>query len=159
MSNMGVPELLVLALVVLVIAAVIIAVVLAVTAANRRGASGAVVMPAGPMTPPELTGHLRDLVAQNKRIHAIKLLRERTGMGLKDAKNAVEALAAGYPVRHPALMTPPAPPAAPAAQPQADLATRVRHLKESGQTERAVFLVRGETGMNHDEATLFVNSL
>ena len=153
---MGVPELLVLALGVLVIVAVIIAVVLAVAAANRRGTSAAVVMPAGPMTPPELTGHLRDLVAQDKKIHAIKLLRERTGMGLKDAKYAVEALAAGYPVRHPALMTPPTPPAA---QPQADLATRVRHLKESGQTERAVFLVRGETGMNHDEATLFVNSL
>jgi hypothetical protein len=152
MSNMGVPELLVLALLVIVI----VAVVLVVATANRRRTSTPVVMPTWPMTPSELTGHLRDLVAQNKKIHAIKLLRERTGLGLKDAKDAVEALAAGYPVRHPALTTPPTPPAAP---PRADLATRVRHLKESGQTEQAVFLVRGETGMNHDEATLFVNSL
>lgn len=33
----------------------------------------------------------RDLVRQGKKIHAIKLVRERTGMGLKEAKDYVES--------------------------------------------------------------------
>ncbi|GAA5065508.1 high-affinity K+ transport system ATPase subunit B [Thermocatellispora tengchongensis] len=41
----------------------------------------------------------------------------------------------------------------------ADLATRARALKASGQTERAILLVRGETGMSHDDAARFVHTL
>ena len=43
--------------------------------------------------------------------------------------------------------------------PATTLATRVRNLKEMGRTEQAVFLVRGETGMDESEAIRFVSSL
>ncbi len=33
-----------------------------------------------------------DLIRQNRKIEAIKLMRERTGLGLAEAKDAVEAL-------------------------------------------------------------------
>ncbi|MEV7966908.1 hypothetical protein AB0O34_13125 [Sphaerisporangium sp. NPDC088356] len=40
-----------------------------------------------------------------------------------------------------------------------DLATRVRELKAAGRQEQAVYLVRGETGMDSREAHLFVDSI
>lgn len=40
-----------------------------------------------------------------------------------------------------------------------DLADRARALKYSGHAERAVVLVRGETGMSHDDAVQFVHHL
>lgn len=35
---------------------------------------------------------IRDLIRQDRKIDAIKLVRERTGLGLAEAKDAVEAL-------------------------------------------------------------------
>lgn len=35
---------------------------------------------------------IRDLIRQDRKIEAIKLVRERTGLGLAEAKDAVEAL-------------------------------------------------------------------
>ena len=35
---------------------------------------------------------IRELIRQNRKIEAIKRVRERTGLGLADAKDAVEAL-------------------------------------------------------------------
>jgi ribosomal protein L7/L12 len=35
---------------------------------------------------------IRDLIRQNRKIEAIKRMRERTGLGLAEAKDAVEAL-------------------------------------------------------------------
>jgi hypothetical protein len=48
---------------------------------------------------------VRSLVAQQQKIEAIKLVRQHTGSGLKDAKDFVEAIARGQ--------NPPIPPAAP----------------------------------------------
>ncbi|MEU9889057.1 ribosomal protein L7/L12 [Sphaerisporangium sp. NPDC051011] len=104
------------------------------------------------------------LTAQGKKIHAIKLVRQRTGIGLKDAKDYVEAVAEGRPVP-PAvarlLRMPARPPIAdaPAGPPRGDLATRARGLKADGRTDQAVFLVRGETGMGQEEAEAFVRQL
>ncbi|MFI0421426.1 hypothetical protein [Spongiactinospora sp. 9N601] len=42
---------------------------------------------------------------------------------------------------------------------EADLAARARALKSSGHADRAIMLVRGETGMSHDDATRFVHTL
>jgi hypothetical protein len=42
---------------------------------------------------PEWEGQVVDLLKQGKAITAIKLYREKTGLGLKEAKDAVEALA------------------------------------------------------------------
>lgn len=113
-----------------------------------------------PIRPEHLEEHLRTLIQQNKQIRAIKLLREQTGMGLKDAKDAIDALAAGRPISHRAYLwlTRSGHTATPAL-PQADLATRARNLKEAGKTEQAVFLVRGETGWNEQEAIAFVEAL
>jgi len=43
--------------------------------------------------PAEIEARVRELVGQDQRISAIKLLREHTGLGLKEAKDAVDALA------------------------------------------------------------------
>src|ERR1041384_6270153 len=45
--------------------------------------------------PAEHLVELRELLAQGNKIQAIKQLRELTGLGLKEAKDAVEAMDAG----------------------------------------------------------------
>src|SRR5690606_42084007 len=92
-----------------------------------------------PIRPEHLEEHLRTLIQQNKQIRAIKLLREQTGMGLKDAKDAIDALAAGRPISHRAYLwlTRSGHTATPAL-PQADLVTRARNLKEAGKTEQEI---------------------
>ncbi len=121
---------------------------------NRRRGDTTARRPAMPApSPRELDAALHDLIRQDKKIQAIKLLREHTRMGLREAKDAVDGLAAGHPVPYPPAIAQRHTP------PQADLATRVRRLKEAGRTEQAVFLVRGETGMDEASATLFVDSL
>jgi ribosomal protein L7/L12 len=61
--------------------------------AGRRGAP-----------PPAAPGDadLLDLVRAGRKIEAVKLCRERTGLGLKEAKDAVDALAAAHGVVAPA---------------------------------------------------------
>jgi Ribosomal protein L7/L12 C-terminal domain len=51
--------------------------------------------PAFPGLSPQAQGEIGALVAQGKKIEAIKLVRAQTGMGLKDAKNLVDAIATG----------------------------------------------------------------
>ena len=46
-------------------------------------------------------GQIRELITQNNLIAAIKLYREATGVGLKEAKDAVEAIQRGESVRQP----------------------------------------------------------
>lgn len=92
-----------------------------------------------PPVPAHVQQEARTLWATGRKVAAIKLVRDHTGLGLKEAKLLTEALGAGL--------------AAP------DLATRVRGLKAAGRTEQAVFLVRGETGMDQTAAEAFVNAL
>lgn len=137
---------------VLVLAVIVVALLAVGFAAVRAGAR-----PAGPLAwrspgllPPvsaELRRRVRELYAENKKIEAIKLIREQTGLGLKEAKDLAEALASGRPL-------PPEPGHA-----RQDLATRVRELKAAGRGEQAVFLVRGETGMGQAEAERFVEAI
>lgn len=42
--------------------------------------------------PPEAVAELREMLARNQKIHAIKRLRELTGCGLAEAKDWVERL-------------------------------------------------------------------
>jgi hypothetical protein len=54
----------------------------------------------GGYTPPsglsaDLTAQIHDLLRQSNKIGAIKLYREATGLGLKEAKDAVEAIERG----------------------------------------------------------------
>ena len=51
-----------------------------------------------PQQPDSLEGQILLLMQAGKKIEAIKLYRQETGRGLKEAKDAVEALAAGRPI-------------------------------------------------------------
>ena len=51
-----------------------------------------------PQQPDSFEGRILLLMQAGKKIEAIKLYRQETGCGLKEAKDAVEALAAGQPI-------------------------------------------------------------
>jgi hypothetical protein len=54
-------------------------------------------MPEGSATAsPEMVKQIQDLLAQGRKIDAIKRFREQTGVGLKEAKDAVERFAAAH---------------------------------------------------------------
>ncbi|MGW0227022.1 ribosomal protein L7/L12 [Actinopolymorpha singaporensis] len=117
------------------------------------------------------------LLGQNKKIQAIKELRESTRLGLADAKALVEAIAAGH--RPPTVVlrgdavdvTPStaAPESYESDEPDeahesadgspADLAARARSLRSQGREIEAVRLVRAETGMGLADAQRFVRAL
>lgn len=62
--------------------------------AHRRGQP----MPLpGPSSTSALPPGVVDAMQRGRKIEAIRLLRDHTGMGLKEAKEAVEAAAAGFP--------------------------------------------------------------
>ncbi|MCG5213528.1 hypothetical protein [Streptosporangium sp. KLBMP 9127] len=142
MPNLGPVELIILLIIILAVVTMIAA------AAGRRNRSRA--PSAGPpRIPGDLQERARLLMEQKKVISAVKLIREETGLDLKDAKFVADAIAAGRAV--------PIDTAGPADS--STLADRARALKISGREEQAIFLVRGETGMNHPEAFAFVQSL
>ncbi|MFL5539658.1 MAG: ribosomal protein L7/L12 [Longimicrobiaceae bacterium] len=72
--------------------------------------SGTLPEPAAPRSvPPEVETKARALLERDQKIHAIKIVREATGMGLKEAKDWVEALPDRPPATsaHPVTPTPP----------------------------------------------------
>lgn len=90
----------------------------------------------------EVLGHIR----KGHTIHAIKVVREHTGMGLVEAKNLAEAIEAGR-------WSP-----AGTADGQS-LADRTRELLALDRVADAVLLVAKETGMSEDEASRFIGAL
>jgi len=102
--------------------------------------------------PPALHERVRQLLRSNRTLEAVKVVRqELPGMSLKAARDAVLAVGRGAP---PAVAPSPSP--RPIGE---DLAARVRRLKADGRRDQAIFLVRGETGMDHDEASAFVDAI
>jgi ribosomal protein L7/L12 len=97
-----------------------------------------------------LEEQLLALVRQRKKIHAIKLLRERTGVGLKEAKDAVEALERTgrlpLPGDNQDLKQ-----AYRGGDPGEFLA-EARWLKEHGRAIEAIKLIRAHTGLGLKEA-------
>jgi len=89
---------------------------------------------------------MRDLIARGQKIEAIKLYRERTDTGLKEAKDAVEAIARGET------------PAMPASLSSADEQDVVSHLRD-GNKIAAVKLYREKTGTGLAEAKKAVDAL
>lgn len=83
------------------------------------------------------------LIRANRKIQAIKGIRERTGLGLAEAKNLADAIEEGR--------------WAPA--PTGSLADRVRELLAQDRVADAVVLAARETGMTQDEASRFIGSL
>jgi large subunit ribosomal protein L7/L12 len=86
--------------------------------------------------PGDLTARLRALVAEGRKIQAIKELRERTGMSLVDAKNRVERLPPSGPV----------PPPAPPAELSAAALAQAKALIAAGNPIQAVKVIRDDTG-------------
>ncbi|WP_029116003.1 ribosomal protein L7/L12 [Mycobacterium sp. URHB0044] len=58
----------------------------------HAGIERAVPRPAGEFSDGWISDEVRSLAASGKKIEAIKVLREQTGLGLKESKDAVERL-------------------------------------------------------------------
>lgn len=106
-----------------------------------------------PLTGPRGQGAVQDLIASGNLIGAIKLYREQTGLGLKESKEAVEAMAAGRAV------PPAASVATTAALPDASLEAEVRQRVRAGELIDAIKLVRQRTGLGLKEAKDFVERM
>jgi ribosomal protein L7/L12 len=89
------------------------------------------------------------LVADHKKVHAITVLRERTGLGLAAAKAAVDAVERGEWV--PTSGNPPTD--------WHDLEPELRSLKADGQPVKAAKMLRDRTGMGLREAKETVDRL
>lgn len=100
--------------------------------------------------PPRTAQEARRLVEQRKLVQAIKVIREGTGMGLREAKETAEAMRDDEPQ---------APGATSPGSEATDLATRVRELRADDRTGEAIELVATETGMSLVDATRFVESV
>lgn len=97
---------------------------------------------------PDHLARVRELAAAGRKIEAIKVQRQYSGMGLKEAKQFVEA-----------LETTGAPPAAPRTELSLAAMAQVRELMAAGRTIQAVKLVREDTGWGLKQAKDFVDSL
>ncbi|GIH26744.1 hypothetical protein Aph01nite_50540 [Acrocarpospora phusangensis] len=146
MPNLGPTEIIILLILIAIIVGVI---ALARSAGARPDATLAWRTPGFlPPVPEHVQERIRELFAEGRKVEAIKVLRQETGLGLKEAKTTAEAIAAGRFI--------PTPPDRPGTN---DLAARVLELKAAGRTEQAIYLVRGETGMTHEQAEAFVNAI
>ena len=95
---------------------------------------------------------IRFLITTKKAVHAVKLVRERTGLDLKHAKGLVDDIRLGRYV-------PPTTGTPVVRRPGTNLAERTRALKAQGELHQATALVVSETGMTEAEAGLFVGAL
>jgi ribosomal protein L7/L12 len=104
-----------------------------------------------------LEDQLMALMRQRKKILAIKLLRERTGLGLKEAKDAVEALERTGRLHLPGdnrdLKQ------AYRSDDPAEFVAEARRLKEQRRAIEAIKLIRTHTGLGLKEAKDFYDRL
>jgi ribosomal protein L7/L12 len=108
--------------------------------------------PAESSSPPDdFESQIMSLVQQGQMIAAIKLYREHTGIGLAEAKSAVEALAAGQPIE---LRNPEAD-----GIPSDSLEGRVLALVRARRKIEAIKLYREQTGLGLKEAKDAVEAL
>lgn len=96
------------------------------------------------------------LVSEKKKIHAIKLFRERTGSGLKEAKDVVDSVERGNPLPSPGNYAD-----APGLDTGAweDIIPKLRSLKAEGHAIGAITLLRARTGLSLREAKDAVDRL
>ncbi len=116
---------------------------------------------------PDVEAEVRGLIASNKKIQAVKVVREHTGFGLKDAKDLVDAIAAGriaapsgYPA--PSAYGEPSGYPAPSGYPEpaaSSLSDQVRAFEAAEDHASAVALVCAKTGMSPAEAESFIRTL
>jgi len=149
---------------ILVIAAVIALVfVLAWSARKRRS----YVDPTQVTIDAALAGQVTELYQQGKKVEAVKLLREQTGLSLADAVTIVEKIASRSKTgpntgsttavrKERASRSDTAPSTAPV---DLDTELEVRSLVADGDKATAISLVRARTGWNRSAATEYVDSL
>jgi ribosomal protein L7/L12 len=102
---------------------------------------------------PEVMERIRQLIAQRRKIEAIKLYREKTRVGLKEAKDAVEAMERGEAV--PGPVEEPEPPG------RLTPATlqKVKQLAAAGKLIEAIKELRAATDLSLKEAKEAVEAL
>jgi large subunit ribosomal protein L7/L12 len=137
----------------IVVIVAVVLVLLTIVRVRRRPAAPPPVIPAGA----DIQTRVRMLCAAGRKIQAIKEFREATGLGLADAKHAVDTIESGGSLPVPPAAPPGAPPGAGARRP--DLAARARSLAAAGRTPEAIRLIADETGMSAPEATAFLAAL
>jgi len=111
---------------------------------------------AQPATPAQLEAELRQQVQQGNKLAAITLYRSATGVGLREAKDAIEALERGEPLVFPSLGTvastaPNTPPA--------DLKAQIANLMRQGRKIDAIKLYRQATNVGLAEAKEIVEAI
>lgn len=92
---------------------------------------------------------IRSLIAQNRKIEAIKLLRQTSGLGLKEAKDSVDAMAAGVP---PLLSSP-------SAATDMSSGDRIANLVRAGNKIAAIRDYRAATGASLVDAKAYIEEL
>lgn len=92
---------------------------------------------------PQTQARLAELAGQGKKIQAIRDLRVATGLGLKEAKDAVDAIAAGHDVSGVLL---------PRRDVPGTTEEQARELIAQGRKIQAIKLIREETGLGLKEA-------
>lgn len=96
------------------------------------------------------------LIGEKKKIHAIKLFRERTGAGLKESKDIIDSVERGSPLPTPSRHT---------GRTESDtgewedIIPKLRSLKSEGKTIAAIKLLRARTGLPLREAKEAVDRL
>jgi large subunit ribosomal protein L7/L12 len=103
-------------------------------------------IPESTTTTADLELEVRSLLEQGRKLEAVKVYKVHTGCGLKDAKDAVEALQRGASLPEPE-------------QVGTELEAEVLNLLERGEKLRAVKLYRDRTGANLMESKLAVESV
>ena len=91
---------------------------------------------------------VQNLLAQNRKIQAIKVVRERMNWGLKQAKDYVDDLATGNKPNAPQPLIS-----------DETLDWQLRELMAQGKTIQAIKLVREHKNMGLKEAKRYVESL
>ena len=110
-----------------------------------------------PHVPPDVVDEALRICQQGNKIAAIKLVRERTGLGLREAKDVVEAAERGE--RQRIAPAAPAPAAAGDGSNGALDDAELRALVAEGQKIQAIKRVREHTGWGLAEAKDYVEGL
>jgi ribosomal protein L7/L12 len=103
---------------------------------------------------PDQFDKIRELVRGGNKIEAIKIYRGMTSVGLKEAKDAVEALAAGQSIQVPALAA-----ASPTLENSAEPLAEIKRLVQQGNKIEAIKIYRRMTNVGLSEAKTAVEAL
>ncbi len=101
---------------------------------------------------PQWLESVRQLVQSGQKIEAIKIFRQHTGMGLKESKDAVEALAAGLGVTTTIRSTQ-------SSQLSPEASSQVMQLLRDNRKIEAIKLIREQTGLGLKEAKDIADAL